>query len=81
MNKIPELPDVPLPELQEVPLVKDIIPEPNRWHRHHHEPTHEEIALVAYRIWEDEGKRSASQQESDANWFEAKALLIARHCG
>jgi hypothetical protein len=71
----------PIDNVQEVPVLKDIIPAPDRWHEHHHELTDEEIAPVAYRIWQDEGSQPASQQESDANWFEARKLLMARHCG
>jgi len=35
-------------------------------------PSHEEIAEVAYRIWNEKGSKAG---DADADWFEAKKLL------
>jgi len=40
----------------------------------HHKPTHEEIARVAYAIFEKNGKIPGRNQE---NWLEAEAQLMA----
>jgi hypothetical protein len=42
-------------------------------------PTHHEIAVLAYALWQRNGIWITTQAEADHNWYEAEKILRGHH--
>lgn len=47
--------------------------------RHRHRPTHEEIAKLAFKYWEEDGKPLFDEAITFSNWVDAVMELEGRH--
>lgn len=63
------------------PAAEEPMPEPEEF-RHHPErhPSHEEIARLAYRYWEEDGRPEFDADKTYANWIEA-VIHLEHHAG
>jgi hypothetical protein len=39
-------------------------------------PSHEQVAVLAYHLWETHGRRAGTDQD---DWFQAERLLLAKN--